>query len=320
MKKKPANHHGFLLVDKPSGFTSHDVVAKIRKICGQRQVGHTGTLDPLATGLMVVLLGSATKLEPWLTSLPKTYAVQMELGRQTDTDDICGQTIELKIGQDSDLSWPRKAELEEILARYQGPLDQVPPAYSAIKVGGQKAYNAARAGVPLELAPRRVTAHHLELISYAPPLADFTASVSAGFYIRSLVRDMGNELGLGATVSALKRTKVGIWDLAQSSTLETIAAWNPEEFAKGLAPPAEALPHWAAVNLNAAEEISFRQGQSLLWSFDLKSDIMFGDLPSSEMIKVLDTQGRLIGLGEIDVSLGDKTPPQSFLRPRRVMQ
>jgi tRNA pseudouridine55 synthase len=207
--------NGILLVDKPSGWTSFDVVNYVRKIVATREgkkpkhvkVGHTGTLDPLATGLLVLLLGDYTKRAPELTKLDKTYEVTMKLGETSTTGDEEGEKSKVSTREVTE------PELVAGLKKFEGEIMQTPPAYSAVKVNGQRAYKLARAGKAFEIEPRKVTIHKIELKKYEYPFVDFTAEVSSGTYIRALVEDIGKELGTGAYMSDLRRTRVGQFDL-----------------------------------------------------------------------------------------------------------
>ena len=224
---------GILLIDKPSGWTSFDAVNRVRRliqhsehnVTGKKRfpVGHTGTLDPLATGLLVLLLGTYTKLAPGLTKLDKTYEVTMRLGQTSTTGDEEGEKT---ITSDA---CPTEAELLAVIEQYTGLIMQVPPVYSAIKVNGQRAYALARAGKAPQLEARPATIHRLELTGYSYPDVSFTTHVSSGTYIRSLVEDMGKALGTGAYMSNLRRTTVGDFTLAtamstEGLTIEQIAA------------------------------------------------------------------------------------------------
>lgn len=224
--------NGVLLIDKSKGWTSFDVVAKVRgmlkaeltrqqkaqKASGQPQqavpkrpkVGHTGTLDPLATGLLVVLLGKYTKRAMELTKLGKTYEVTMKLGEVSTTGDEEGDKTAV-----SDKT-PSNESVEEVLRNFQGTIEQVPPAYSAVKVDGQRAYKLARAGKEVKIEPRKVTIHNIELMSYKYPFVVFSADVSSGTYIRSLVEDIGKELSMGAYMADLRRTRVGGFSIDDS--------------------------------------------------------------------------------------------------------
>jgi tRNA pseudouridine55 synthase len=295
-----------MLIDKPRKLTSHDVVARLRRLTGQKKIGHTGTLDPLATGLLAVLLGPATRLASYLTKMNKTYLGRMELGLVTDTDDAAGRVLTRHPGP-----WPTEDEVRRALRNAEGESDQVPPAFSAIRVAGRRAYKAARAGAPLELSPRPVTAFRLELVGYEPPRLDFTAAVSSGYYIRALARDLGRDLGLGGgALTELKRTGFGPWTLDQAWTLEEAAAWSNDRWRAELRPPAEALPHWPALVLAEPGSVrSFAQGRRL------------PAIDSVGRYKVMDDQGRLLGLGQIETAAaleGGGQPREPFLRPLRV--
>lgn len=323
--KKPAHYHGLLLIDKPSGWTSHDVVGKLRRLANQRQIGHTGTLDPMATGLMGVLMGSATRLEPWLTKMDKVYSGQLALGLTTDTDDVTGLVVAQWEGD-----WPAEAKVRETLALYQGSGLQVPPAYSAVQVNGQRAYKAARAGQPLELAGRQVTAHRLELTKYEAPLIDFVAEVSSGYYIRSLARDVGAALEVGGALSSLRRLSVGPWTVAEAFTLEQVEKWSGSDWDNYLKPPAQALPHLSGLILNQTEAAYFAQGRKIAldghWVVENQTpfDIMVapdracGEHEPPLVYKILNPAGQLLGLGELNPSLGGLSPQVPYLRPLRV--
>jgi tRNA pseudouridine55 synthase len=206
---------GIILIDKPIGWTSHDVVAKVRNIlkkeAGQKiKVGHTGTLDPLATGLLVLVVGSYTKRAAEFSKLDKTYHVVMKLGENSSTGDSEGELTKISNKK------PSEEEITEFLDSFQGDIQQIPPAYSAIKVDGQRAYKLARAGKQVDLEPRKVTIQKIELINYQYPEVKFIAYVSSGTYIRSLVEDIGKELDTGAYMNGLKRTNVGQFDVHQA--------------------------------------------------------------------------------------------------------
>lgn len=214
---------GILAVDKPSGMTSHDVVNRIRRATGERRVGHAGTLDPMATGLLVVLVGPATRLAPYLTSAEKTYAARIVFGKETDTDDADGRVTVTSPVPDVVLD-PLVAT--ETVAALVGAHQQLPPAFSAIKRDGKVAYEAARAGEAMVLEPRRievVSARLLSVTEGACPSWDVEFSVSKGTYIRALARDLGRSLGTAAHLGALERTRSGNLDLAHARSLDQIA-------------------------------------------------------------------------------------------------
>lgn len=199
---------GILLVDKPSGWTSHDVVAKIRSLLKQQigqkiKVGHTGTLDPFATGLLVLVVGSYTKRAQEFSKLDKTYEAELTLGSTSSTGDIEGEITPKSTRQ------PSEAEVKAVLNKFVGEITQTPPAFSAIKVDGQRAYKLARAGKEVKIEPRKVKIYSIKNVRYEYPKMSFETEVSSGTYIRSLAEDVGQALGSGAYLSALRRTKVG---------------------------------------------------------------------------------------------------------------
>jgi tRNA pseudouridine55 synthase len=214
---------GLVIVDKPAGWTSHDVVARIRKLAGTRRVGHAGTLDPMATGVLVVGVEKATRLLGHLALTDKEYTGTIRLGQTTDTDDADGTITSrvpgVKIGAD---------ELRRAAAALTGEISQVPPGVSAIKVGGQRSYRLARAGQAPELAPRAVTVSRFEVVAMRPAgdLLDVDVDVrcSSGTYIRALARDLGAALGVGGHLTALRRTRSGPYLASQARTLEQLAA------------------------------------------------------------------------------------------------
>ena len=219
---------GILLVDKPKGWTSFDVVAKVRNILRSEyrktdpsiknvKVGHTGTLDPSATGLLVLCIGKATKLVPQLIKHDKTYEVEMTLGASSSTGDQEGE-----IKYESNPKIPSEEDLLGILNSFVGEQWQVPPAYSAIKIGGKRAYELARSGREIKLEPRKCVVYKIKLDSYSYPKAKFTCEVSSGTYIRSLVEDIGKKLGTPAYMSELRRTSIDNLQLSYASDLEDI--------------------------------------------------------------------------------------------------
>lgn len=221
--------NGLLLIDKPSGWTSFDVVAKVRSILKQARVskpkvGHTGTLDPLATGLLVLVIGNYTKKAAEFSKLDKTYKVTMKLGATSTTGDAEGKiTRTLLVKSDRKEVVPvTRTLLVKTLGGFVGEIMQVPPQFSAIKVSGQRAYKLARAGKSVALEPRKVTVYRLQLTGYDYPEVKFTAEVSSGTYIRSLVEDIGAKLGTGAYMSALRRTRVGNFDLKNAVSIKTL--------------------------------------------------------------------------------------------------
>jgi len=210
---------GILLIDKEQGWTSHDVVAKVRRITGQRKSGHTGTLDPMATGLVVVCLGQATRLVEYMTAHDKRYIGEVRLGQSTDTDDAEGQVV-----AEAPVPLVGDEQLRAIERRFTGELLQLPPAYSALKVDGQRAYAVARAGGVPDLKARPVSIHAIALRQTAADRLGIEVHCGPGTYIRSLARDIGALIGCGAHLSALRRASVGTFRVAQAFTLSELEA------------------------------------------------------------------------------------------------
>jgi len=210
---------GLLLVDKPSGMTSHDVVQRVRRIYGERSIGHLGTLDPFATGLLVLLLGRATRLATFIETEPKVYEAVIKFGDETDTDDSTGTVIRTAKA-------PDEPAVRSALQTLTGKISQVPPAYSAKSVDGTRAYDAARRGEPLDLPAVDVTVHRWEVRDSTSEVLSATITCSGGTYIRALARDLGRLTSSAAHLQSLRRTRVGGFDVSDAPTLESLAA-NP---------------------------------------------------------------------------------------------
>lgn len=210
--------NGIMLIDKPCDWTSHDVVGKLRGILHERRIGHSGTLDPMATGLLVVFVGRATRAVEFAEADSKEYIAGLRLGISTDTQDITGNTLK------SSNSLPSRAELEQALGAFKGEISQIPPMYSAIKVGGRKLYELARRGESVERKPRRVTIDKLDIIGENE--SDYVLDVvcSKGTYIRTLCNDIGDTLGCGGCMSSLRRVKAGAFSIEKAHTIDEIQA------------------------------------------------------------------------------------------------
>ena len=214
---------GVLIIDKPEGITSHDVVAKVRKALHTKKVGHTGTLDPLATGVLVVCVEKATKLVQYLTCENKTYEVQMKLGVKSDTGDITGNIIETDDNISEKLSELNLEKINETLNTFLGAQKQVPPMYSAIKVNGKKLYEYAREGVEIEREERDIEIYSIENVSFENDILKYTVSCSKGTYVRSLCEDIAEKLGTCGTMTALRRTVTGEFEIKDSISIEEIS-------------------------------------------------------------------------------------------------
>jgi tRNA pseudouridine55 synthase len=215
--------NGLLVIDKPGGMTSHDVVYRLRKITGERSIGHLGTLDPMATGVLPMLMGKYTRLAQYFSAAEKSYTGSIRFGFATDTYDADGEPA----GPDR---WPEVAQavtlerVRAVAARFHGEMEQMPPQFSAKKVGGQPAYKLAREGKPVELKPAKISIHAFEILAIEDSEASFTISVSSGGYVRSVAHEFGQGLGCGAHLSRLRRTRAGVFTLEDAHTLEELEA------------------------------------------------------------------------------------------------
>ncbi|MEZ4584951.1 MAG: tRNA pseudouridine(55) synthase TruB [Gemmatimonadales bacterium] len=206
------------MVDKPAGVTSHDVVAQARRLFSTRSIGHTGTLDPFATGLLVLVIGRATRLARFVEAGRKTYLAEARLGVATRTDDLTGEPI----GQEWTGGWPSRDAVEAELGALEGRHDQRPPAYSAKRRDGERSYARARRGEAVALEPVPVEIDELELLEWSPPLVGFRAVVGPGTYVRAIARDLGERLGTGAHLTALRRTRVGSFRVEDAHRLDRL--------------------------------------------------------------------------------------------------
>lgn len=228
---------GFLNVYKDRGMTSHDVINRLRKISGIKQIGHGGTLDPMAEGVMAVAIGKATRLLQFLND-DKTYLAEIKLGQTTDTDDVEGKTL----SETPDVSHITRHEVERVLATFVGKQQQIPPIYSAIKKGGMKMYDLARKGeAPEEIEARPVEMYSIELLSFESPFIQVRVACSKGTYIRSLARDVGRILGVGGCLSGLLREQSGPFNVSKSTKLDELKEGGKEKFDSFLLPLQEAL-------------------------------------------------------------------------------
>jgi tRNA pseudouridine55 synthase len=228
---------GVLLVDKPGEHTSHDVVARLRRKLNMKQIGHAGTLDPMATGLMIMLIGKATKISQYLISLDKEYEGTVELGKVTDSQDADGEVLETR-----PVPPLSEAELKTTMATFLGDQYQTPPMYSAIKVDGVALYKSARKGVEVDREPRFIRVSSFELTGFALPRFDFRLRCSKGTYVRTIAHDLGNKLGCGAHLAALRRTATDKFKIADALTLDTLEAMSVADIEKRLIPIHEAAP------------------------------------------------------------------------------
>ena len=280
---------GVLVIDKPEGPTSHDVVAMARRALGEKRIGHTGTLDPLATGVLPLVLGRATRLVRFLTAADKDYDATILFGVTTDTLDVTGEETSRSGGA------PPRDALAAALRAFEGEQMQVPPAYSAKKVGGRRAYDFARRDEPVELAAVPVRVSRLELVEYGNNRCRVTLTCSAGFYVRSLVRDLGERCGAGATLEALRRTRSGDFTIDEAIPLEALEPPDPGSPTPdpGLIPMERLLPDFPAVTVTPEGLTRVSHGQHV------RPIDVSGPMPGApaEWIRVLDAGGALVALG-----------------------
>ncbi len=238
-------------MDKPEGPTSHDVVARARRIFRTRAVGHTGTLDPFATGLLVLVFGGATRLARWVERHRKTYRAELRLGVVTDSDDRTGAVI----SEAAPESWPGRSAVDAAVAGLAGAQWQRPPAYSAKRIEGERSHRMARRGGNPQPEPVEVTVFSIELLEYAPPMLSFRAEVSPGTYIRALGRDLGQRLGTGAHVTELRRERIGPWAVEHAIPLAELTG------SESLLPPKALVADLERVELSPDEAIAVGHGR-----------------------------------------------------------
>jgi tRNA pseudouridine55 synthase len=286
---------GILLVDKPEGPTSHDVVAELRRSTGSRRVGHAGTLDPFASGLLLLLLGPATRLSEYFIRAEKGYIAMARLGVSTSTDDREGEVL----ASSEDWRSLSRAEIEKALGGFQGTLTQVPPAYSAKKVRGQPAHRRIRRGEAVELDAVEVEVHEIRLLAFDPPEVSFYMLCSSGTYVRAVARDLGVQLGMGAHLTSLRRTTIGAF--AVESALPPAELRDRDRVAGALLRPAGALAHLPSHDVGKEDLERLNHGQALPLTGD--------ELPEGTPIAILEG-GELVAIGCRE---GNR------LRPRKVL-
>lgn len=290
------NPQGILNIDKPGGMTSHDVVARVRRLVGIRRVGHTGTLDPLATGVLLVCLGRTTRLVEYLVGRPKTYETTIRLGQTTDTYDAEGTVIAehpIAVAQ---------SEVEAALARFRGPIRQQPPLYSAVKQGGQPLHKLARQdaarAAQIERPFRDVTIYELDLLAFRLPWLQLRIVCSSGTYIRSLAHDLGQVLGCGGHVAVLRRLAVGEFGVETAVHLDQLTANNWHGY---LLPGEAAVAHLPRLHLTLEASEQLQQGKRLLRR---------AGQPTAELVAAYDEVGAFIGVVAAE---------EGYWRPKKIM-
>jgi tRNA pseudouridine55 synthase len=288
---------GVLVVDKPVGLTSHDVVQVVRKGTNIKRAGHTGTLDPRASGVLVILLGPAVRLSEYVSASDKRYQAVVRLGASTDTYDAEG-----RITRSAPVDHITETQFEEALQTFVGEIEQIPPPYSAVKVKGRKAYEMARDGEEVELAPRRITVYHLELLEWAPPEAVVDVYCSSGTYVRSLAHDLGEKMGVGAHLVGLRRTKSGRFTLRDAVPLRKLReAFEDGNWYQYLIPAAEALSDWPAVELSVEQMDLIRHGHRIP-----------AEVSQAPMARGINEQGELVALMEFIAESNEWQPKKVF--------
>lgn len=306
---------GALIIDKPAGITSHDVVARVRRVVGTRRVGHAGTLDPFATGVLVVCIGRATRLVQFLVGLDKQYVATVRLGYATDTQDCTGKKI-TPLQSSNELS---VEDIRRVLDQFTGPQLQTPPMFSAKKVGGEKLYRAARAGREIQREPASIVVHSMELIDDDEPALnlnedgtrDFRVRVrcSSGTYVRTLANDVGERLGAGAHLAALRRTEVGHFKLADALTLDQLEGKGRHELNKSLIHPPDMLSHLPILRLDQDRVRRVTNGRAVSLSEDEAAIAQATTLP----LRLCDLAGELVAVGNYDSAL-------EIVKPRVVLE
>ena len=286
-KRPKRNVNGVVLLDKPLGMSSNEALQAVKRLFQAAKAGHTGSLDPLATGLLPLCFGEATKLSAYLLDADKHYWTVARLGVRTSTGDAEGEAVQTRpVGTYS------ADQIEAALARFRGEIEQVPPMYSALKHQGKRLYELARAGVEVERPPRPVTIHALRLLGRGPDSLELDLRCSKGTYVRTLVEDLGEVLGCGAHVAELRRVGVGPYDGSRMVTLEELerrAEQGPEALDEALLPVDTAVADWPRVTFDADSAYYVRQGQA----------VQVPGAPTEGLVALYGPQGRFLGVGQI---------------------
>lgn len=295
---------GILNINKATGMTSHDVVAKIRKLLKQKRIGHAGTLDPAASGVLPICAGQGTRVAEYLSESGKAYQANIVFGTVTDTYDAEGVVVRKASTADLTL-----AKIEEVLPRFLGAQMQVPPSYSAIKLEGQPAYKRARAGEEVALEARPIVIYSLEIIDWIPPMLTLAVECSKGTYIRSLAYDLGVQVGCGAYLDGLVRTRSGPFSLADSITLEQLAAAvDDASVQRYLYPVDKALGQYPALLLDAESVERVKHGNAFV---SHSRDDPGGPTADSSLARVYDESGHFLAIAEWDAG-------QKLWQPKKV--
>ncbi|WP_022948543.1 tRNA pseudouridine(55) synthase TruB [Methylohalobius crimeensis] len=289
MSKQPRRRrgddiHGILLLDKPQGVTSNHALQKVKRLLGARKAGHTGSLDPVASGLLPICLGEATKISPFLLGSDKRYRVTVRLGAATATGDVEGEITDRR-----PVPALNEPTIEPALARFRGEIDQIPPMYSALKQGGKRLYDLARQGIEVERPPRRVAIHSLELLEFGSDFLKLEIFCSKGTFIRTLAEDIGKELGTAGHVEALRRTRVGDFVIDDAVTLDRLTAMSLEERRRLLLPIDRAVLAFPSVSLSDDMAFYVMRGQP----------VMIPKLKAQGCVRLYNREGTFLGVGEV---------------------
>lgn len=252
------NINGIIVVNKPQNWTSHDCVAIMRRKTGIKRIGHTGTLDPMATGVLPICIGTATRIMEYMDLDWKTYRCTLKLGITTDTEDIWGKTIEEK-----DWHHISKDEIRNTIKQFVGEIEQVPPKYSALKVDGKKLYEYAREGKEVKIKSRKIIVKNIDINDIDGDTVDFTVECSKGTYIRTICKDIGEKLGCGAAMSSLVRTASGVFDIENAIDIQAVKEMEKDEILKRLVPTEYPLVHFGQLVLDKYKAKDFVNGKKL---------------------------------------------------------
>jgi len=288
--------NGVIVVDKPADWTSHDVVLHLRRILRIKKIGHTGTLDPLATGVLLITIGQATKLFPYLSRMDKTYSGEVRFGQATETYDSQGGPIGPECSD-----FPEEKDLRKISESFKGEIIQIPPSFSAKKVNGQPAFKLARQGLTPNLSPIKVKIYRFLIIEYQPPVLKFLIECSSGTYIRTLAHDLGQKLGCGAHLSQLRRLAVGKYTEEEAFNLDQIKEMVDKlEFSKFIIPMENLLPDYPAIWLSEISSKAFLHGSRISLDQVIRASLV-RHLPSTEpAYRILSEEGKLLGLANFN--------------------
>ncbi|WP_456378212.1 tRNA pseudouridine(55) synthase TruB [Thiolapillus sp.] len=283
------NITGILLLDKPLGMTSNAALQEVKHLFKAQKAGHTGSLDPLATGLLPLCFGNATKISAFLLDADKRYEVRVRLGETTSTADAEGEVIESRPAEHI-----TREDVQAVLGDFLGEITQLPPMFSAVKHNGQRLYQLARQGIEVEREARNITIHDLRLLDFAGPEFELLVHCSKGTYVRTLAEDIGKSLGVGAHVVALRRTLVGPFEAQDMVSMESLQQVLQEQGLHGLdqllLPMDAGLNHWPAVHLGADSSFYIKQGQPVL----------VPKAPADGYVRIYGADEKFIGVGEID--------------------